>query len=90
MVPSRVVLPRNKESCSAVLSKSECDICDVAGKLLIGADQYSFAAIAKPYAQELLDRDSTQNYTIRHYSQQVSILTTCQNVKLQEQEIVPH
>ena len=38
----------------------------------MGADEYSFAAIAKPYAQELLDRETAQNYTLQQVGKQVS------------------
>lgn len=46
----------------------------LSGKLLVGKDEYSFAAIAKPYAQELLDRESTRQYTLQQVSRQVILL----------------
>jgi hypothetical protein len=43
----------------------------VSGKLLIGADEYSFAKVAAPYAQELLDVQTARTFAITELGKQV-------------------
>jgi len=42
-----------------------------AGKLLIGADEYSFAQVAAPYAQELLDMQTARTFALTELGKQV-------------------
>lgn len=44
----------------------------VTGKTLLGPDEYSFAAVAAPYAQELLDLQSARNFALNELGKQVS------------------
>lgn len=45
----------------------------VAGKLLIGPKEYSFAAVAAPYAQELLDLQTSRTFALDEFGKQVNL-----------------
>lgn len=45
---------------------------NLAGKLLVGSEEYSFAAVAAPYAQELLDLQSARSFAITEFGKQVT------------------
>ena len=50
---------------------SSAEYGSVAGKLLVGSEEYSFAAVAAPYAQELLDLQSARSFAITEFGKQV-------------------